>query len=69
MPTSKKAAKSTTKTAKRRPKTLRVSSRKGAKLTTIVKDLRLAFGEIGCLGCRSGIDRIIIADPVIRNIR
>ena len=66
MPTSKKAAKSTKKAP---PKTLRVSSRKGAKLTTIVKDLRLALGEIGCLGCRSGIDRIIIADPVIRNIR
>lgn len=67
MPTSKKAAKSTKATS--RPKTLRVSSRQGAKLPTIVKDLRLALGEIGCLGCRSGIDRIIIADPVIRNIK
>jgi len=70
MPTTKKAAKSTKKAAViRPPKTLTVYSRPSAKLPTIIRDLEVALGRVGCRGCRSGIDKIIIADPVINAIK
>ena len=66
MPT-KKAAKPTKKAVV--PKTLTVTSGRGAKFPTIVRDLERALGRVGCRGCRSGIDKIVIADPVINAIK
>jgi hypothetical protein len=68
MPT-KKAAKSTKKAIAKPPKTLTVTSGRGAKLPTIVRDLERALGRVGCRGCRSGIDKIVITDPVINVIK
>ena len=70
MPTSKKAAKSSKKAGPvARPKTLNVSSRPGAKLPTIIKDIEVALGRVGCRGCRSGIDKIIIGDFVMKSTK
>lgn len=68
MPT-KKAATSTKKAIAKPPRTLTVSSRPGAKLPTIIKDIEVALGRVGCRGCRSGIDKIVITDPVINAIK
>ncbi|HEY3038077.1 MAG TPA: hypothetical protein VGJ66_05030 [Pyrinomonadaceae bacterium] len=65
----KKAAKSAKSAAVVRPKTLTVASRPGAKLPTIVRDLEVALGKVGCRGCRSGIDKIIIGDPVMGAVK
>jgi hypothetical protein len=70
MPTSKKAAKSSKKAGPvSRPKTLTISSRPGAKLPTIIKDMEVALGKVGCRGCRSGIDKIIIGDTVMKSTK
>lgn len=67
MATAKKATKATAKVAV--PKTLAVASRPGAKLTTIIKDIETALGKVGCRACRSGIDKIVIGDPVMNKTK
>jgi hypothetical protein len=70
MPTSKKAAKSTKKAGPiTRPRTLNVPSKSTAKLPTIIKDIEVALGKVGCRGCRSGIDKIIIGDAVMHSTK
>lgn len=43
---------------------LRVGASRNAGLNEIVTGLRKKFRELGCPGCRSGIDRIILEDIV-----
>ncbi|HEY0430518.1 MAG TPA: hypothetical protein VGC61_01835 [Pyrinomonadaceae bacterium] len=69
MATTKKAAATKTKATVSVPKTLSVGSRPGAKFETLVKDLQTALGKVGCRGCRSGIDKIVIGDIVQQKLR
>lgn len=57
------------KATKIMPKTLSVSSSPGAPLKQIIRDVELALGKVGCRGCRSGIDKIIIGDLVTKGIK
>ena len=69
MPASKKAAAkggSKKAIAITRPKTLTVGTGRSALLPQIIKNLEVALGKVGCRGCRSGIDRIVIGDLVTK---
>jgi hypothetical protein len=65
----KKSAKSASTKKPAVPKTLTVGSRPTAKLPTIIRDLETALGRVGCRGCRSGIDKIVIGDPVMGAVK
>ena len=65
----KKSAKAASTKKPAVPRTLNVGSRPSAKLPTIIKDLETALGKVGCRGCRSGIDKIVIGDPVINAVK
>ena len=68
MPT-KKAAVAKPKAPIKMPKSLAVGSSPGAKFETMVKNLQTALGKVGCRGCRSGIDKIVIGDIVQQKVR
>jgi hypothetical protein len=39
------------------------------KFDALVGQLKRQFGRLGCPTCMSGINRIVITDPIARNIR
>lgn len=45
---------------------IRLASKPNASFDSLVKDLRTALGKLGCEGCRSGLDRIILEDLIRR---
>lgn len=45
---------------------IRIGSKPTAPFDSLIKDLRVALGKLGCEGCRSGLDRIILEDMVRR---
>jgi hypothetical protein len=65
----KKAVKAAPKAAIKVPKTLNVASSPKSSLSTIMKNVEVALGKVGCRGCRSGIDKIIIGDLVQKGIK
>jgi hypothetical protein len=71
MPTSKKATAKggSKKAAAPKRKSLTVGSGKNSSLPQIVKNLEVALGRIGCRGCRSGLDKIVIGDLVMKKTR
>ena len=70
MPTKKAAKKSgTKKVATKRSRSLLVPTKRAAKLPELVREMEKALGRIGCRGCRSGLDRIVLGDRVINRIR
>jgi hypothetical protein len=70
MPTKKAAKKSgTKKLATKRPRSLTVGTGRHARLPELVREMEKALGRIGCEGCRSGLDKIVLGDRVINRIR
>jgi hypothetical protein len=71
MPTTKKAAAKggSKKAAAARPRNLTVGTGRNAKFPQIVRNLEVALGKIGCRGCRSGLDKIVIGDTVMKGIK
>lgn len=71
MPTSKKAAAKggSKKAVVAVPRTLTIGTGKNAQLPQIIKNLEVALGKVGCRGCRSGIDKIVIGDLVQKGIK
>ena len=49
-------------------RTLTVKVAPGAKILKVGIGIEKAFKQAGCPGCRSGIDRIVFQDPVLRNV-
>ena len=45
---------------------IRLASKPTTSFDALVKDLRTALGKLGCEGCRSGLDRIILEDAIRR---
>jgi hypothetical protein len=50
-------------------KTLTLEVGPNARFGTIATQLEKAFKRAGCPACRSGIDRLVLQDRVLRNIR
>ncbi len=71
MPASKKAAAKggSKKAVVTKARNLTVGTGKNAQLPQIVKNLEVALGKIGCRGCRSGLDKIVIGDLVMKGIK
>ena len=43
-----------------------IGSKPTASFEVLVKDLRTVLGKLGCEGCRSGLDKIVLEDIVSR---
>lgn len=43
---------------------LRIASKPNASFDVLIKDLRSALGKLGCEGCRSGLERIVLGDLI-----
>lgn len=71
MPTTKKAAAKggSKKAVVAKPRSLTVGTGKNSQLPQIVKNLEVALGKIGCRACRSGLDKIVIGDLVMKGIK
>ncbi len=61
MATAKKAAKK----VPTRSRTVTLTTGRNAKATSLINDIRKALGKLGCLECRSGIDRFVYKDKVL----
>ena len=49
--------------------TLTVRASRNAKIVKIVLELERAFKQAGCPTCRSGKERIVFEDVVVKNIK
>lgn len=43
---------------------IRLASKPNAPFEALIKDMRTALGKLGCEGCRSGLERIVLGDQI-----